>query len=197
MWICVGELCGSILLGDWNWWTTVHVWAICMSLRTALPQYRWCWSWLSSYRVWAAKYVAKSYCYAPGTWVSFSAICRTVHRFGFTKKKLTTVAAQQSDAQRGTFIAEISIFNPNMIIWVDKRGSDRRNAIRSNGYSLRGMLAVNCVLRVGEKRLSVIGAMSVDGIEEIYIAEGNVNGTSCEQLCFLSSSLLMAQTVIL
>ena len=59
------------------------------------------------------------------------------------------------------------------------------------------MRAVNCVLRVGEKRLSVIGAMSVDGIEDIYIAEGNVNGTSCEQLCFLSSSLLMAQTVIL
>ena len=63
-----------------------------------------------------------------------------------------------------------------MIVWVDEMGSDRRNAIRSYGYSLRGMCAVNRVLRVGGKRLSVIGAMSVDGIEDFYIAEGNVDG---------------------
>ena len=32
---------------------------------------------------------------ATGTWVSFSTICRTAHRLGFTKK-LTTIATQQS-----------------------------------------------------------------------------------------------------
>ena len=34
---------------------------------------------------------------ATGTWVSFSTICRTVHRLSFTRKKLTTIAAQQSE----------------------------------------------------------------------------------------------------
>ena len=65
------------------------------------------------------------------------------------------------------------------------------------GYSLRGMCAVNHIVRVGGKRLSVIGTMSVDGIEDIYIAESNSMGMSlrtlCKQLCFLCSSLLMAQ----
>lgn len=125
---------------------------------------------------------------ATGTWVSFSTICRTVHRLGFTRKKLTTIAAQQSDELRGKFMAEISVFDPNMIVWVDEMGSDRRNAIRSYGYSLRGMRAVNHVLRVGGKRLSVIGAMSVDGIEDIYISEGNVNGDVFED--FVRTTLL-------
>ena len=53
---------------------------------------------------------------------------------------------------------------------------------------------MNHIVRVGGKRLSVIGAMSVDGIEDIYIAESNSMGMSlrtlCEQLCFLCSSLL-------
>ena len=113
---------------------------------------------------------------ATGAWVSLSTICRTVHQLGFTRKKLTTIAAQQSDELRGQFMAEISVFDPNMIVWVDEMGSDRRNSIRSCGYSLRGMRAVNRVLRVGGKRLSVIGGMSLSGIEDIYIAEGNVNG---------------------
>ena len=75
-----------------------------------------------------------------------------------------------------------------MIVWVDEMGSDRRNAIRSYGYSLRGMRAVNHVLRVGGKRLSVIGVMSVDGIEDIYISEGNVNGDVFED--FVRTTLL-------
>ena len=53
---------------------------------------------------------------ATGTWVSFSTIRRTVHQFNFTRKKLTTIVAQQSDKLRGKFMAEISVFDPKMIV---------------------------------------------------------------------------------
>ena len=64
----------------------------------------------------------------------------------------------------------------------------RRNAIRSYGYSLTGMCAVNHVLRVWGKRLSVSGEMWLDGIEDIYIAERNVNGDVLED--FVWTTLL-------
>ena len=79
---------------------------------------------------------------ATGTWVSLSTICRTVHKLGFTRKKLTKIAIQQSDELRGQFMMEISVSEPEMIVWVDEMGSDRRNAVRSCGFSLRGMRAV-------------------------------------------------------
>ena len=63
-------------------------------------------------------------------------------------------------------MAEISVFDPKMIVLVDEMGSNTKCNMR----------AVNHVLRVGGKRLSVIAAMSVDGVEDIYTAEGNVNG---------------------
>ena len=57
-------------------------------------------------------------------------ICRTVHKLGFTRKKLTKIAIQQSDELRGQFMMEISVFEPEMIVWVDEMGSDRRNTVR-------------------------------------------------------------------
>ena len=38
------------------------------------------------------------------------------------------------------------------------------------------MRAFSRVLRVGGKRLNAIAAMSLQGVEDIYIAEGTVNG---------------------
>ena len=125
---------------------------------------------------------------ATGTWASLSTICRTVHRLGFTRKKLTKIAAQQSDELRGQFMADISVFDPEMIVWVDEMGSDRRNLVRSYGYSLRGMRSVSHVLKVGGKRLNVIAAMSLHGVEDIYIAEDTVNGDVFED--FTRTTLL-------
>ena len=83
---------------------------------------------------------------------------------------------------------EISVFEPEMIVWVDEMGSDRRNVVRSYGYSLIGMCAVSHVLRVGGKRLNVIAAMSLQDVEDIYIAEGTVNGDVFEN--FTRTTLL-------
>ena len=55
-----------------------------------------------------------------GTWVHLSTICRTVHRLGFMRKRLQHIAFQRSEESRAHFMAEISIFSPSMLVWVDE-----------------------------------------------------------------------------
>ena len=49
-------------------------------------------------------------------------------------------------------MAEVSIFDPAMLVWVDETGFRCRNSIRAYGYSLRGMRATDHQLRVGQKK---------------------------------------------
>lgn len=123
-----------------------------------------------------------------GTWVHISTICRTVHRLGFTRKHLQHIALQCSDEQRAQYMAEISIFDPSMLVWVDETGFRRRNSIRAYGYSLRGMRATDHQLRVGQKSINAIGIMSLEGVEDVYLAEENVNGDVFED--FVRTTLL-------
>ena len=109
-----------------------------------------------------------------GTWVHVSTICCTVHYLGLTRKKVQRVALQCSEELQVQFMAKISMFNLEMIIWVDETGSARRNSVRSYSYSLKRMRAVSHELRVSGKRINAIGAMSTEGMEDVYIVEGNV-----------------------
>ena len=84
---------------------------------------------------------------------------------------------QRSEDRRAEFIAEILQFDPDMLIWLDETGSDRRNSIRAYDYVFRGLTpAVRHTLRVGGKRISAFGVMITGGIEDAYIVEGGVNG---------------------
>ena len=85
-------------------------------------------------------------------------------------------------------MAEMSMFDPHMLLWVDETGSTRRNSVRAYGYSLKGMRAVAHQLRVGGKRINAIGVMSTQGMEDAYIVEENVNGDVFER--FVRTSLL-------
>ena len=69
-----------------------------------------------------------------------------------------------------------------MLVWVDEMGSDRRNAIRSYGYSLRGMRAQSYQFRVGGGRISAVGIMTTEGIEDAYLTENNVDGEALNTL---------------
>lgn len=121
---------------------------------------------------------------ATGREVHPSTICRTIHSLGFTRQKLRKVALQRSEEKRGEFLAEIDFLDPNMFVWLDETGSDRRNNIRRYGYGLRGITPVDHQLRVGGKRVSAIGVMSTRGIEDVYIHEGTVNGEVFEDFVF-------------
>ena len=113
-----------------------------------------------------------------GTWIHQSTMCRTIKQQGFTRKRVQYV--QQSEVKRPEFMAEVSAFDPNMLIWIDETGSDRRNEIRKYGYSLRGTPACTCQLRVGGKRLSAIPVMTTNGLEDVFITTGSVDGNKFE-----------------
>ena len=97
---------------------------------------------------------------------------------------MQAIALQQSEIKRVQFMSEISAFHPDMLIWIDETGSDRRNSIRSFGYSLRGIRPRTYVLRIGSKRISAIPVLTTRGIEDVYITTETVDGEKFEQfLC--------------
>ena len=74
---------------------------------------------------------------ATGVWASKTTICRTIRQQGFTNKKVETIALQRSEEKIIELMADISQYDPEMLIWIDETGSDRRKSVRTYGYSLR------------------------------------------------------------
>ena len=70
---------------------------------------------------------------------------------------------------------DFSIFPVDMLVFVDKSGSDSRDALRKYGYSLSGQPAKALSLFPRGKHLSAIATMSCDGVLGCQIREGGVN----------------------
>ena len=71
-----------------------------------------------------------------GVRVGAATICRTLKIMGCTRQRMRHVALQQSESMRAKFMAEISIYDPAMFLWIDESGFDNRNSIRKFGYSV-------------------------------------------------------------
>ena len=123
-----------------------------------------------------------------GVSVSKATICRTLRYMGCTRQAMHHVAIQQSEVCRGRFMAEISMYDPSMLIWLDETGCDGRNTIRKYGYSPRGMPCSDRRLLVRGVRYSAIPIVSMEGIHDVYITEGTVNGEGFSE--FVRNSLL-------
>ena len=78
------------------------------------------------------------------TSISKSTICCFLHWQKFSCKKLTKIASQRSQELREKFLIDCSVYKPEMLVFIDKTGCDRRSAMRRFGYSLRGLL-MNCM----------------------------------------------------
>ena len=76
------------------------------------------------------------------------------------------VAKQRSDYLRAAYAQDMQIFNghPEMLIFIDETGKDRRNCMRRFGYSVRDKPPVSKKLLVRGQRVSAIAAMSTNGI---------------------------------
>lgn len=71
---------------------------------------------------------------------------------------------------------------------MDETGSDRRTALCKYGYSLKGTPATADTLLVRGRRYSAIAAMAFDGIVDVHITGGSVDGDRfCE---FIEKNLL-------
>ena len=123
-----------------------------------------------------------------GTTVDCSTICRTAKRLGLTRQKMRKIAVKQSDAKRAEYMVGIEVFDPEMLVFIDETGCDKRNLVRQYGYGVRGLTPVTHKFVVHGKRVSAIGIMTTEGIEDAYLVEGNVNSDTF--LRFIQRSLL-------
>ena len=114
-----------------------------------------------------------------GTEVDCSTICQTLKRLGITCQKIRHVAMQRKEEGRGTFMAEMIMYDLKMFLWINETGCDRWKLIRNYGYGIRGIHGIPPIdhtLKLSGKRYSVNAIMSTDGVEDIYIHKGSVNG---------------------
>lgn len=111
-----------------------------------------------------------------GVEVHVSTICKTLKHMGCTRQKIQHIALQRSDECRARFMAEISMYDPSMFIWIDETGCDKRNSTRKMGYSIRGITPRDHRILVHGTRYSGIGVMSLEGLHDVQIVEGTVNG---------------------
>ena len=111
-----------------------------------------------------------------------------LNKNGFTRQRLKITASQRDDFLRMQFISEVSLYDKDMMIFVDEIGSDRRNSIRRYGYSIRGRPLVSEKMLVRGKRISTISCMSVHGILDCKTVTGSVDGSAFND--FVQMSLL-------
>ena len=112
-----------------------------------------------------------------GVQVSASTICRTLKSMGCSRQVIRHVALQQSNTARAKFMAEISLYEPSMLIWLDESACDaKRNSIRKFGYCIRGIRPVQKRLLIRGIRYSAIPVMSIYGLHDVFLAEGTITG---------------------
>ena len=59
-----------------------------------------------------------------------------------------------------------------MVVFVDESGTDRRDAMRRFGYSLRGRPCIAKFLLVIGKCVSAVAALAVDSVLDFYFTRG-------------------------
>ena len=77
-------------------------------------------------------------------------------------------------------MAEVSVYDPAMFMWIDESRCDRRDTLRKYGYSIRGIPPKSQILLTRGKRYSAIPIMSQEGIHDVCLFEGTVNGDKFE-----------------
>ena len=108
--------------------------------------------------------------------MNISTICRYLHTNGFTRQKLSLIAIQRDEFIRQQYMIDVSLYEPEMLIFLDETGADRRQLLRKYGYSLRGIPLKKQTMLVRGERVSGIAFMSVNGLLDVSIVRGTTDG---------------------
>ena len=98
-------------------------------------------------------------------------------------------AKQRDELTRLQYCVDMSLYNLDMLIFIDETGFDQRNLLRRKGYSIRGKPAVSHQLMVRGERVSVIAAISMKGLIDLQLCRGGVDSERFTQ--FVSKRLLL------
>lgn len=92
--------------------------------------------------------------------------------------KLSKIALQRSEEARILFRSNVCLLDPEMFVFLDESGFDKRLS-RSYGYSPVGTRAT--VKRQAQNwgpRITAISIICMEGMVEVGIYQGNVDGTT-------------------
>ena len=112
-----------------------------------------------------------------GVIVSEPTICRILRKHGLTRKKIRQVAVQRCSVMRGQFMAEMSLFSSEQLVWIDETGCRNKDCIRAAGYALRGMTPVHTRFLAKGRRVSCIAAIAHDGLVAVETTRDSVDST--------------------
>ena len=70
---------------------------------------------------------------------------------GCTRQVMQHIDVHCSDECRAKFMSEVTIYGPSMLLWIDESGCDKRNSLRNQAYSMKGMTPKDHKLLVREK----------------------------------------------
>ena len=79
-----------------------------------------------------------------------------LRKSGLIRQKMVVIAQQRDEYLRAKFKIDVSLYKPEMLVFLDETGADRRNATRKHGYSVRGRPATSYKLLVRGQHVSTI-----------------------------------------
>ena len=86
------------------------------------------------------------------------------------------VAVQQDAFLRQQFIAEATVYRPEMLVFIDETGADNRNLERKYGYSMTGKPLKTHSFFVRGERVSAIACISMAGLLDVKTLKGTSDG---------------------
>lgn len=110
--------------------------------------------------------------------VDISTICRFLQSSGLTRQKLCLIAKQRDEFLRQQFSLDMTVYRPEMFVFLDETGTDRRSALRKYGYSLRGIPLKYDTLLVRGEHVTGIALMSACGLLDVSVTKGTTDGDS-------------------
>lgn len=108
---------------------------------------------------------------------TLSILSRTFKRMGYTTKKLSRYASEQSLVQRLEFMQQIGRYDAAQLVFVDESSFDKRTNNRRRGRSLKGKPAYARTSIKRGQRYSLLPAISLDrGVFAVRIEDDSISG---------------------
>jgi len=112
-----------------------------------------------------------------GIEISLSAIQCNLEWIGLSHKKLSTLAKERNENKRFDWIEWVSEnFTASQIVCTDESYKDARTHSRTYGRAMRGVEPFELVAFVRGLHLSILPALTTEGVIAAEVVEGSVDG---------------------
>ena len=126
-----------------------------------------------------AKEHYEAFCAMHNLDIHYSTICKSLHRLGFSCKRLRGYARERDERAALKFKAYIvSTFSPEQLFFLDETAKDPRAINRNFGWAMRGKTPMHSSGMIGRgRRHSALCGFDVKGFVNWYITKGTFNRT--------------------